>query len=154
MQWDRIGYSCIALLLGLMTTTEASAMGKLCLFSAVQGVVLSQGQPVSDALVSRQFNWAWGKENGADETRTNAAGEFSLPAIFRNSLTASFLPHQPFIEQTILLKYQNREYKAWLFDKMDYEENSELGGKPISLRCSLENEPSRKNGVYGICELR
>lgn len=129
-------------------------MGQLCLFSAVEGIVLSQGKPVSNAVLSRQFVWTWGKESGTDETRTNAAGEFTLPAIFRNSLTASFLPHQPLIEQTLLIKHQNREYKAWMFDKMDYQENSELGGKPIFLRCSLETEPSRKNGVYGICDIR
>ncbi|MCP5159238.1 MAG: hypothetical protein H6975_07415 [Gammaproteobacteria bacterium] len=129
-------------------------MSKFCLFSAVQGIVLSQDKPVTGAVVDRKFVWAWGKETGIDEAVTDTDGTFQLPAIFRSSLLGSILPHQPFIEQTLLIKHQGKEYKAWMFDKMDYEENGELKGKPISLVCHLENEPSRHGEVYGICEIR
>ena len=141
-------------LLFFTAVEKANAMGKLCIFSAVEGIVLNQNKPVAGAVINRKFVWTWGKETGIDEAVTDANGEFRLPAIFRSSLLGSFLPHQPFIEQTLLIQHQGREYKAWMFDKMDYEENGELKGKPISLVCRLENEPSRKDGVYGICEMR
>jgi hypothetical protein len=142
------------LLMCLVATEKANAMGKLCIFSAVQGVVLNNGKPVSGATVERKFNWVWNKETGVDQAVTNAGGEFSLPAVFRQSFLGSLLPHQPFIEQTLLIKHDGREYKAWMFDKMDYEENSESGAKPMSVLCRLESEPSRKGGYFGICELR
>jgi len=152
--FQHVGKFPIFALLLVMTIEEANAVSKLCIFSAVQGIVLSQNQPVAGATIHRKFVWTWGKETGIDEAMTDAKGEFRLPAIFRSSLLGSFLPHQPFIEQTLLIKHQGQEYKAWMFDKMDYEENGELKGKPISLVCRLENPPSRQGEVYGICEIR
>lgn len=149
-----LGGSLIFALLFFTVIEKANAMGKVCVFSAVQGVVLSQNQPVAGAVINRKFIWTWGKETGVDEAVTDANGEFRLPAIFRSSLLGSFLPHQPFIEQTLLILHQGKEYKAWMFDKMNYEENGELQGKPISLVCRLENEPSRKGEIYGICDIR
>lgn len=129
-------------------------MGKFCLFSAVQGVVLSQGQPVVGAVIERKFVWAWGNETSTDQAVTDANGEFHLSAIFRGSLLGSILPHQPHIVQTLRIQYQGKEYLAWAFAKMNYQENSELKGKPIALICRLENEPSHKGEIYGICEIR
>ncbi|WP_246004546.1 carboxypeptidase-like regulatory domain-containing protein [Plasticicumulans acidivorans] len=136
----------------LLHVQEAQAMGNLCLFSALSGVVLDHGKPVEGARIERSFTWQSNGETGVDETHTDARGSFSLPVIFRRSLLASLLPHEPFIRQTILIHHAGKTYQAWMFNKGEYAENGELGGRPISLVCRLEAEPAHRDGVFGICE--
>lgn len=132
----------------------ANAMGKMYLFSNVRGLVQYKGQPVPGAIVQQEFRWAWKGEVGREEVKTDAKGEFSFPVITRTSFFGSLLPHEPMIQQTILIKHGGQTYKAWMFDKGDYASDSELNGKPIFLFCDLDSQPSHKGSVYGICELR
>jgi hypothetical protein len=142
----------LACALLLTTADEANAMGKMCLFSAVRGVVLDHDKPVVGATIERSFEWKWKNENGGDKTTTDAQGAFALPAIWRSSLFGALLPHEPFVRQTILIQHAGNTYKAWMFNKGEYGENGELGGRPISLICRLETEPTHHGEVYGICE--
>lgn len=143
----------LACALLLTTVSEANAMGKMCLFSAVRGVVLDHGKPVEGARIERSYKWMWNNKMGSDEVVTDAAGKFSLPAIWGSSLLGSLLPHEPYVRQTILIHRGEVTYKAWMFNKGEYRENGELGGRSISLICRLESEPKRNaEGVYGICE--
>jgi hypothetical protein len=138
---------------GLLTAGKAMSMAKKCLFSEVQGVVLSNNQPVSGAVVEREYRWTWKGETGKDQATTGPKGEFKFPAIYRSSL-GSFLPHEPMVRQTILIRHAGQTYKAWMLDKGNYEENGELNGKPIVLVCRLETEPKRTGEVFGICDLQ
>ena len=144
----------IAAVLVLLAAGKAIAMGKMCLFSEVQGTVLLNNQPVPGAVVEREFRWSWKDETGKDEITTGPSGEFKFPAIHRNSLLGSLMPHQPVIRQTILIRHGDQTYKAWMFDKLNYDENGELKGKPIVLSCRLETEPKRTGEVFGICDLK
>lgn len=153
-----------------LAPTEANAMDRMCLFSAVHGVVLDHGKPVAGATIERSYNWGWNDQSGGDQTTTDAQGAFALPAIWGRSLLGAILPHEPVIEQTILIKYAGRTWKAWMKDKHNYHENGELAGldddgklfgydasgklvgRPISLVCRLEAELKRRSTVYGICE--
>jgi hypothetical protein len=128
-------------------------MGKMVLFSSVRGRVLLADKPVPDAAIEREFRWAWKEESGTDSATTDANGEFALPAIVRSSFLGSFLPHEPMVRQTILIKHSGKTYKAWMFDKGNYRDNGELQGRPIVLTCRLETEPQHHGEVYGICEL-
>ena len=136
----------------LTTADEANAMGKMCLFSAVRGVVLDHGKPVEGARIERSYKWSWKNEGGSDQATTDAQGAFALPAIWGHSLLGSLLPHEPFVEQTILIHHAGNTYKAWMLDKRNYNENGELGGRPVSLVCRLEAEVVHHGKVYGICE--
>lgn len=127
-------------------------MATKCLFSEVQGVVLNGGKPVSGARLERTWFWHWKDQRGADATTTGSDGSFSFPAVFGSSLTSAFLPHEPVIEQKILIRHGDQTYRVWVFAKGEYEENGELSGRPIRLTCRLEAEPRRKDGVFGICE--
>ncbi|MGH7470489.1 MAG: DUF6795 domain-containing protein [Longimicrobiales bacterium] len=138
---------------GLLAAGKAMSMGKKCLFSEVQGVVLSNNQPVAGAVVEREFRWTWKGEVGKDQTTTGPKGEFKLPAIYRSSI-GSFLPHEPMVRQTILIRHGGQTYKAWMLDKSNYDENGELQGKPIMISCRLETEPKHTGEVYGICDLQ
>lgn len=138
----------------LLTSCKVNAMGKMCLFSAVHGVVLEHGQPVAGATIERSYNWAWKNRSGNDQATTDARGEFSLPAIWGSSVFGSLLPHEPMVEQTILIHVAGKTYKGWMLDKHNYAENGELGGRQIDIVCRLEAEPSHHGKVYGICEPR
>jgi hypothetical protein len=144
----------IIIIILLTITGESHAMSKMYLFSEVKGVVVQKGVPVEGAVVEQEFRWAWKDEVGLVQTKTATDGKFSFPAVVRSSFLGSLLPHEPMIRQTILIRYAGNEYKAWMFDKGSYKENSELQGKAISLYCDLEEPLSHKGEVYGICQLR
>ncbi len=129
-------------------------MSKMYLFSEVKGIVVNKGVPIEGAIVEQEFRWAWKDEVGMEQTKTDAEGKFSFPAVVRSSFFGSLLPHEPMVTQTILIKFDGNVYKAWMFDKGDYKENGELNGKAISLYCELEEPLSHKDNVYGICQLR
>jgi hypothetical protein len=115
---------------------------------------IDQYFPMSGAVVEQDFRWAWKGEEGRAQVKTDSDGKFSFPAINRKSFFGSLLPHEPMIRQTILIRHEGKEYKAWMFDKGNYKKNGELQGKPISLYCELEAPLSHKGEVYGICQLR
>lgn len=132
-------------------------MGKMYLFSAVHGVIVHKGKPVVGAVVEREYFWHWKDRQVVEETKTNAQGEFQFAEATGSSFLGSFLPHEPNVRQTILIKYGGQTYMAWAYYRSNYDRLSELDGKPISLLCDLDAPPSHKgpsDRVYGICELR
>ena len=92
--WMSVG--AVVVLLGCL---QGTAMAKMVIWSAMKGRVLMNGQPAAGAVLKRNFFWHWKSENGSDETKANAAGEFSFPAIERSSFLGGLLPHEPVIEQ-------------------------------------------------------
>ena len=129
------------------------------LFSAVRGVVVSNGQPVPGATIERTYEWGWKSSSGKDQAATNAKGEFQLPEVVESAFFG-WLPHQAMVRQTIQIKHAGKVYDAWLYTKSNYKANGELNGRPIVLHCSLEAPAQRKESgvpnrwVNGICELR
>jgi hypothetical protein len=141
----------------LVFNSKAHAMGKMHLFSAVQGVVVQKGAPVEDAVVEREYFWHWKDKREKLQVKTDATGGFKFPEATGSSFLGGLLPHEPVIQQTIRITHKGQTYTAWAFDKGDYEANTELEGKPISLVCDLDQAPSHKgprDRVYGICQLR
>ena len=155
-RWRLSGIGLLPVLLACVlfwtTADEANAMGKMCLFSAVKGVVLDHGKPVEGATLERTYKWMWKNETGGDNTVTDARGAFQFPAIWGSSLLGSLLPHEPVVDETILIHHAGQTYKAWMFTRGNYDENGELKGRPISLVCRLEAEVTHHGDVYGICE--
>ncbi len=137
-----------------LSTGVSNAMADMCLFSEVDGVVVKGGTPVASAVVEQEYRWAWKDETGTKEVKTDADGKFHFPAIVKSSFFGSLLPHEPMVRQTLLIKQDGKVYKAWMFDKGNYQQNGELQGKPISLYCDLDEPLSHKGEVYGICQLR
>ena len=137
----------------LIFSTGSHAMGKMYLFSEVRGTVTHKGQPVQGAQLEREYRWAWKNEVGKDAAVTDAKGQFSFPSVVRSSFLGSFLPHEPMVQQTILIQHQGQTYKAWMYDRGNYQDLGELKGKPIVLKCDLDAPLSHKSGIYGICEI-
>ena len=145
--WLSVG--AVVVLLGCM---QGTAMAKMVIWSTMKGRVLMNGQPAAGALLKRTFFWHWKSENGADETKANAAGEFSFPAIERSSFLGGLLPHEPVIEQAIVIEYLGKSYKAWNYAKRDYNMNDENQGRPIDVTCRLDAERAKHGEVMGLCE--
>jgi hypothetical protein len=129
---------------------------KLCVFSAVKGTVVKEGMPLPNVLVKRTYKWDG--ESITDEVTTDAAGNFSFPEQNQRSVIAIF-PHNPSVSQGIKIYLDGKEYRAWAYQKGNYDVNGELDGKPMNLLCDLNN-PEQKHEVNnykiytGICELR
>jgi len=144
-----ISAGAMVLLLGVM---QGTAMARMVLWSAMKGRVLMNGQPVAGAVLKRSYLWHFKDETGSDEARTDANGGFAFPVIERRSLLGALLPHEPVIEQEILIEYQGKSYKAWNYAKRDYNENDENQGRPINVTCHLDAQRAKHGGVMGLCE--
>ncbi len=127
-------------------------MADKVIFSAVQGTVVFKGAPVAGAVVERQYEW--NDEKLGDRATTAADGGFKLPVVTRkSSFMDRFLPSEPMVKQTILITHEGKTHKAWFHFKRNYDDNGELGGRPIRMTCRLESEPEKRGEVFGICEL-
>lgn len=148
---------CLALLLGLLAHGQPAMAfsNTLHLFSAVEGTVYLNGQPVSGVEVQQAYHWHWKNEQRTVSTRTDANGTFSLPAITGQSFTSRFLPHEPVIGQRITLRYQGREHKAWVFTRHNYDALGEVAGRELVFSCELSDEPVAhpETETFGICRL-
>ncbi len=125
-------------------------MAKMVLFSAVQGRVLKDGQPVAGATLEREAKWTWKDETRRDSTTSGADGGFAFEPMVGSSLLGSVLPHEPVVHQKITIRHGGQAYEAWLHVRHSYEDNGELG-RPLKLVCRLEAPPQRRDGYYGIC---
>lgn len=125
------------------------------MFSPVQGIVLQGGKPVSGAKVVREYSWAWNDAERKDEAVTDASGRFQFPLATKASLLTSIFPHEPVIHQKITIVHNGKEFLAWRFSKHNYDENGELRGKKIDLKCDLDNKKGFhiNEDIYGICVL-
>jgi len=134
-------------------------MGKLYLFSEVEGVVVIDGKPVSGATIERDYVWGWNDQRDGDKAVTDAGGAFRMPALTGSSFFASWLPHEPAIQQKLIIRVGDKSYEGWTSTKPNYTANGELDGKPLKLRCDLNAEPKRTSiggfnrGFFGICQL-
>ena len=145
--WMALG--AVTVLFGCL---QGTAMAKMVLWSAMKGRVLMDGQPAAGAVLVRRYHWHWKDEKGSDRTTTNANGEFALPAIEGSSLLGGLLPHEPVIEQVMVIEYQGKSYDAWAYFKGSYKDNAENAGKPIDVTCRLEAPRAKHGQVSGLCE--
>lgn len=144
----------LLVLFGSLSGVAMAWSSEMVLFSEVNGVVTSDGQPVSGAEVERTYHWGWKDVEKKEKTVTGQDGRYHFPEVVESSFFGSFMPHEPLIGQRIYIRYQGQQYKGWKHSKHNYRKNGELG-RPINLRCDLGTEPSLKEDeeVYGICTI-
>lgn len=126
---------------------------RLVLFSEVHGAVLNEGKPVAGAEIVQKVVWSDDEaKNRMQQTVTGKDGAFAFPRIESNAGLLRLIPAQPTIQQTIVIRYQGREYVAWLHGKNSYDANTELDGRPLHLVCELTRQPDYEGKHYGICK--
>ena len=111
-------------------------IGKTCVFSKVKAVLTRDGKPLKNVKVIRKWEW---KELKEEQTQTDENGVFTFPAVFESSLTR-LLPMEVVIGQALYVKENDVEIKFWSHSKRRPEENAEFNGKPIDLKCELNDE--------------
>ncbi len=127
------------------TAVGLTDIGKVCVFSAISGVVTLNGQPVAHAKLVRT---ASKEREHQDETTTDENGYFSFPAMYERSI-AKFLPMEFVASQEIRVEYKGQTYKLWSGVKRKPEENTESRGKPLVVQCQLEMVDSEYISVDG-----
>ncbi|MCA6128437.1 hypothetical protein AI19_02580 [Thalassolituus oleivorans 4BN06-13] len=110
---------------------------KVCLFSAISGVITLNGEPAKGAHVKRIVEKFYSSGHNTDETMTDDNGYFELPAVFDQSFLGKFLPGEFSIPQQIFVTYGGEEYPVWQGVKRTIEENAESRGKPLEVQCEL-----------------
>lgn len=121
--------------------------GKTCVFSAVRAQLTMRGEPVKNATIIRRWEW---KDTKEDRTKTDDNGFFELPAVFESSITR-MLPIEIVIGQELFVVLDDEEKKFWANAKRSADENSELKGRPISLKCEL-TDPMKVLGSFGLMQ--
>ena len=111
--------------------------GKACVFSAVEGVLTRNGEPVKGATIVRKVEW---QREDSDKTVTDENGHFSFPAMYHRS-AMKLLPAEFVASQDIIAIVDDDEYFLWHTTKREPEENAELRGSPMVFQCELSKEP-------------
>lgn len=128
-------------------------MAQMVIFSELHGQVLEGGKPVAGAAVERSWNWGLTDETGSDRTTTDADGQFRLPAVSRRGGLRAWLPHEPFVEQTIRVSRGGQALDVWMLDKRNYQAGGELGpGKSataLAVTIILDAPVAHNGPVYG-----
>lgn len=128
-----------------------SDVGKVCLFSKMEGVIKLDGKPVSNARLVRTVRLS--KEE-VDEAVTDENGKFEFEAKFSRTV-AKYLPMEFVAKQQIDVFYNGKEYEMWSGVKREPEENIESRGKPLVVECELNQETSliEVNGspIFSLC---
>jgi hypothetical protein len=152
---NKLFKTCIAFILFLSVNgvfaMAMSDVGKVCLFSAISGVITLDGMPVTSARLVRI-----GDRDGAktDETTTDENGYFEFPAMLERTIT-KFLPMEFVASQEIIVHYNNQEYSIWRAVKRNPAENTESRGKPFIVKCELSGEETHlrvnNSPIFTLC---
>ncbi len=113
-----------------------SDVGKVCLFSKMEGVIKLDGVPVNNAKLVRTVNLTKDK---TDEAVTDQNGYFKFDAIFARTIT-KLLPMEFVSNQEVWAHYRGKEYRIWMSVKREPDENSESQGKPFIVECELNSK--------------
>ena len=129
------------------------AFGKsLVLCSPFSGRAMTQaGEPAAGITVVRTWKWGWNDKTGTDRTTTDENGKFSFPVVNGSSFSASLLPHEPNVLQTITAHTDSGEVEIWSATKKTYDLNSEMKGRPVHVKCFVDKEPSADGLYWGTC---
>ncbi|WP_237215163.1 carboxypeptidase-like regulatory domain-containing protein [Falsiroseomonas oryziterrae] len=125
----------------------------MVIFSALRGVVLARGRPVPGARVVRSWHWGLTDERGGDAAVTDAEGRFGLPAVVRRGGLRRWLPHEPFVEQTIDVVHGSATQAVWMLDRRNYRPGGELGpersASALAVTIELDAPLAHRGPVYG-----
>ena len=140
-------------MLAAMALSGCSQMGQLVIFSELNGQVLAAGAPVAGAQIERSWDWGLTDEKGSDRTTSDAQGHFRLPAVNRRGGLRAWLPHEPFVEQTLRITNAGQTLDVWMLDKRNYRPGGELGaGKAanaLAVTIVLDAPVAHNGPVYG-----
>lgn len=120
-----------------MTSLIRGEKTEIVVFSPMEGRLLFEGRPVSDAELELWVKWK-DKKGETYHFRTDESGLFSIPRItdtYRDSPLAQLV-----ITQEITVEYRGESYLIWTLSKGSGKLNVEFGGEPKNLVCELTED--------------
>lgn len=111
---------------------------EVVLSSPFEGILTYKGKPAAGIKIERKLSWFDLSESVEDFVVTDSNGYFLFP-IIKKTLELSNLVEFVVI-QDINAFYKNEKILLWYMSKDSKDEYSELGGKPINLKCELSSE--------------
>jgi len=117
--------------------------------SPLEGILLKDGKPLSQARVIRKLRWNGNEEGITQEFHTDETGFFSLPA-HEETLSPGLL--EQFVGKTNIDVEQHGELKNFWFSAKTREGlNSEYDTPPEELTCDISNDDLGVSINFGIC---
>lgn len=136
---------------GVLTMSNGD-LGKVCLFSSIQGVITLNGEPAGGARLVRTVDLSGAK---VDETIADERGWFEMPPVFARTIT-KYLPQEFVSKQKIVAHYEGQEYRIWYSIKRTPDENSEARGKPLRVTCELSHDETiivvDGSPIHSLCQ--
>jgi len=111
-------------------------IGKVVLFSEMNGQLLMKGEPVKNARIRRVANFS---KDITDYATTDENGDFYFPAASVRTIT-TFLPTEFTARQELWVEVDGVEERFWLGVKSQREANSEARGDALKPVCELSNQ--------------
>ncbi len=130
----------------------AGLFGSNTLFTAVDGVVTRDGEPVAGARIEQSAKLG-AKEPTKQETTTDQDGRFAFPQMDVGKGLGSLLPQQFAVGQEIIIYEDGKEFVGWVLTKFEPAAGSETGTDPIKLVCELTEDESGGEKHVGICRV-
>lgn len=120
-----------------MSMFLGKSLQEVVLFSALEGRLLYEGEPLPNAKVRRLVKWkndTWEE----DSFHTDDNGYFSIPTL---KVEAEFSPVSQFVvAQELRVHAGGEDIVFWTTAKMGKAENDELNGRPVGMVCEVSNE--------------
>ncbi len=107
-----------------------AALEQAVLFSALDGQLLKDGEPVADASLIREWDFAEDRVHASDRTTTDAQGRFGFPPVLHDYKKARFLPQQAVVAQLIKVQIGDAEWRVWAASKHDLKAGTEAIAGP------------------------
>ena len=98
--------------------------GRRCLVSPLSGTLVADGKPVEGAKVTRRYHSHWYNKHVEDVVRTDAKGYFEFNDVWKRAPVN--VPHQPVIEQVVVVEYNGTKHTVMNLTKLNYERFGEL----------------------------
>ncbi|WOX04012.1 DUF6795 domain-containing protein [Microbulbifer pacificus] len=111
-------------------------IGKAYTFSEMRLEITCQGVPAVGAVVKRRIRW---QKELTDEFTADSSGVVVLPQVRERSIM-QFTPSEFVASQVLVVQFSNQEFKIWINAKRRPQNNSELDGNPMTMKCELSDE--------------
>ena len=114
----------IPLLVILVLMVGCGGPTKRCLVSPLSGTLVADGKPVEGAKVTRSYHSHWYNKHVEDVVRTDVKGYFEFKGAWKQAVVD--VPHQPVIEQVVVVEYNGTNRTVMNLTKLNYESFGEL----------------------------
>ncbi len=153
----RVGVVAGAFIVAACVAGETE-MEQAVLFSALEGQVMQNGQPLANATLVREWDFPENKVRGRDEATTDANGQFRLPVVLHPYRRSRFFPQQPVVVQLIRVSHGGTEWRVWAATKMNLKAGTEISSdvidgtapdQPLKVVMDLDLPQARRGMIVG-----